>query len=91
MAKSTKKVGITGKYGTRYGVSLRKRIKVIEEKQHAKYACDFCGKNAVKREAAGIWKCRSCSKAFAGGAFSVSTPTGISARSHVQRLKELNQ
>ncbi|CAO3590378.1 unnamed protein product [Absidia cylindrospora] len=27
MAKRTKKVGITGKYGTRYGASLRKQVK----------------------------------------------------------------
>jgi hypothetical protein len=30
MAKRTKKVGIIGKYGTRYGASLRKRAKKIE-------------------------------------------------------------
>ena len=29
MAKRTKKVGITGKYGTRYGASLRKVIKKV--------------------------------------------------------------
>ena len=30
MTKRTRKVGITGKYGTRYGASLRKQIKKIE-------------------------------------------------------------
>ena len=30
MSKRTKKVGITGKYGTRYGASLRKQVKKIE-------------------------------------------------------------
>jgi len=30
MAKRTVKVGITGKYGTRYGANLRKRVKKIE-------------------------------------------------------------
>ena len=29
MAKRTKKVGITGKYGTQYGASLRKKVKKI--------------------------------------------------------------
>jgi large subunit ribosomal protein L37Ae len=43
-AKRTKKVGIVGKYGTRYGASLRKIIKKMEVSQHAKYACQFCGK-----------------------------------------------
>jgi hypothetical protein len=44
MGKRTKKVGICGKYGTRYGASLRKIIKKIEISQHAKYTCVFCGK-----------------------------------------------
>jgi predicted PP-loop superfamily ATPase len=44
MTKRTQKVGIVGKYGTRYGSSLRKIIKKIELTSHAKYACPFCGK-----------------------------------------------
>lgn len=42
--KRTQKVGIVGKYGTRYGASLRKQVKKIEVTQHAKYTCQFCGK-----------------------------------------------
>jgi len=89
MSKKTKKVGIVGKYGTRYGVSLRKRIKVVETAQHSKYTCEFCGKTAVKREAAGIWKCRACLKIMAGGAYVPATVAGISAKSQIQRLKDL--
>jgi large subunit ribosomal protein L37Ae len=37
-------VGIVGKYGTRYGASLRKQIKKMEVSQHSKYFCQFCGK-----------------------------------------------
>ncbi|EPT24467.1 ribosomal L37ae family protein, partial [Toxoplasma gondii ME49] len=37
-------VGVVGKYGTRYGASLRKQVKKIELQQHAKYSCPFCGK-----------------------------------------------
>jgi len=44
MAKRTKKVGIVGKYGTRYGASLRKDIKKFEIAQHSKYTCPYCGK-----------------------------------------------
>lgn len=44
MTKRTTKVGITRKYGTRYGSSLRKIIKKFELTQHAKYQCPFCGK-----------------------------------------------
>lgn len=43
-AKRTKKAGVVGKYGTRYGASLRKMVKKIEISQHGKYACYFCGK-----------------------------------------------
>lgn len=41
----TKKAGITGKYGTRYGGTLRKVIKKMEITQHSKYNCVFCGKD----------------------------------------------
>lgn len=44
MGKHTKKVGITGKYGTRYGASVRKQVKKMEISQHAKFTCVFCGK-----------------------------------------------
>ena len=50
MAKRTKKVGITGKYGTRYGASLRKTVKKMEISQHSKYTCTFCGKDKMKRK-----------------------------------------
>ena len=54
-AKRTRKVGIVGKYGTRYGASLRKMVKKIEVSQHAKYTCSFCGK--VGRSQIGIFAC----------------------------------
>lgn len=44
MAKRTKKVGVTGKYGTRYGGAIRKIVKKFEIQQHAKYLCPPCGK-----------------------------------------------
>ncbi|OIW33383.1 ribosomal protein L37ae [Coniochaeta ligniaria NRRL 30616] len=72
MAARTKKVGVTGKYGTRYGASLRKMVKKMETSQHAKYTCAFCGKDTVKRQAVGIWNCKSCKKTTAGGAYTVS-------------------
>ena len=46
MAKRTKKVGVTGKYGTRYGSSIRKIVKKFELQQRAKYVCPACGKVA---------------------------------------------
>ena len=37
-------MGVTGKYGTRYGASLRKQVKKMEISQHQKFMCVFCGK-----------------------------------------------
>lgn len=51
-SKRTKKVGIVGKYGTRYGASLRKQIKKMEVSQHSRYFCNFCGKVRAAREVA---------------------------------------
>ena len=48
MAKRTKKVGICGKYGTRYGASLRKVVKKFEITQRAKYVSPFSGKVSGK-------------------------------------------
>ena len=56
----------------RYGASLRKMVKKMETSQHAKYTCTFCGKDTVKRQAVGIWNCKSCRKTTAGGAYTVS-------------------
>ncbi|KAI3901878.1 hypothetical protein MKW98_006497, partial [Papaver atlanticum] len=67
--KHTKKAGIVGKYGTRYGASLHKQIKKMEISQHSKYFCEFCGKYAVKKKAVGIWGCKDCGKLKAGGAY----------------------
>jgi len=89
MAKRTKKVGITGKYGVRYGASIRKQIKKIEITQHAKYTCPFCGKDTVRRGAVGIWSCGSCRKTVAGGAWTMTTTAGATARSTIRRLREM--
>merc|ERR1712146_724872 len=51
MAKRTKKVGIVGKYGTRYGASLRKIVKKMEVSQHKRYQSPSCGANTLKRTA----------------------------------------
>ncbi|XP_062518002.1 large ribosomal subunit protein eL43-like [Corticium candelabrum] len=89
MAKRTKKVGVVGKYGTRYGSSLRKMVKKIEITQHAKYTCMFCGKDAMKRQCVGIWKCKACRKVVAGGAWVVSTTAAATVRSTIRRLREM--
>ncbi len=89
MAKRTKKVGIVGKYGTRYGASLRKMVKKMEISQHQVYVCSFCGKLSMRRNAAGIWECKHCKRVVAGGAWVYSTTAAASVRSAVRRLREM--
>ena len=89
MGKRTKKVGITGKYGTRYGATLRKLVKKIEVSQHSKYHCTFCGKDCIKRVSTGIWTCKSCKKTIAGGAYTLNTPSAVTVRSTIARLRKM--
>ncbi|KAI5152343.1 large subunit ribosomal protein L37Ae [Enteropsectra breve] len=84
MSTATKKVKICGKYGTRYGSTLRKRVKTFEISQHATYDCEMCGKKAVKRVCIGIWSCRRCNNKFAGGAYAPSSKTGEEANTVIK-------
>ena len=91
MERRTVKVGITGKYGTRYGAKLRKQVKAIEILQRTKYTCPFCGKDSVKRTAVGIWRCKACRRNIAGGAWEFSTSAAQTARTTIHRLKKDTQ
>ena len=88
MGIRTKKVGITGKYATRYGQKLRKQVKAIEILQRVRSICPFCGKKSIRREAAGIWKCRGCRRAIAGGAWEFVTTAATTAKTTINRLKK---
>ncbi len=84
---------MVGKYGTRYGASLRKTVKKMEITQHAKFHCSFCGKEAMKRKAVGIWYCnvKNCRITVAGGAWTYSTTAAVSVRSAIRRLREIKE
>ncbi len=73
MSRRTKKVGSSGKFGVRYGLSVKKQIKSVEGNKKGKYVCPRCYKKNVKRVSAGIWECRSCELKFTGGAYVPST------------------
>lgn len=73
MSRRTKKVGSSGKFGPRYGLSVKKQIRSIDQMRSSKYTCPRCYKKNVKRVSSGIWECRSCSYKFAGGAYSPRT------------------
>merc|ERR1711957_1046241 len=91
MAKHTKKVGITGKYGTRYGSSLRKIVKRYEILQRSRYHCSFCGKDSIRRWAGGIFKCKSetCGKTVAGGCWQLTTTAAATVKTTINRLKKV--
>ena len=61
----TKKVRAAGRYGARYGVSVRKKITDIEALQRKKQYCIFCKTGVAKRLSKGIWECKKCKKKFA--------------------------
>jgi large subunit ribosomal protein L37Ae len=65
----TKKVGLTGKFGPRYGTKTKKMVLEIESKQKKEKVCPYCERSALKRLAAGIWYCKKCKTKFAGGAY----------------------
>merc|ERR1712179_641017 len=89
MAKRTKKAGIVGKYGTRYGASLRKMVKKMEVTQHMRHTCTFCGKESMKRSATGLWKCKPYRRTVAGGAYNYSTVAAANVRSFIRRNKDM--
>ena len=70
MARGTKKVGITGRYGPRYGVKVRKQIRDISRHRARAQRCPECQHDAVKRISSGIWYCNHCKLKFAAAAYS---------------------
>ncbi len=76
----TKKVGATGKYGARYGSTLRKRTRLILGKMKEDIKCPRClTKGSVHRISTGIWHCKKCNAKFTGGAYYIETPRGTEA------------
>lgn len=65
----TKKVGSTGRFGSRYGMSIRRRVLKVEREQRAKHKCPDCSKNTLKRMSAGIFYCKNCGMNMAGKAY----------------------
>jgi len=66
----TKKVGTAGRFGARYGSTIRKAVAEIEAKMKAPHKCPYCySVGKLKRKAVGIWYCRKCKTTFAGGAY----------------------
>ena len=65
MSRATRKVGSTGRFGPRYGVSVRRRIGSVEVKPRKWHDCPECTKQRVRRVSTGIYRCRSCGRSRA--------------------------
>jgi len=73
MSRKTKKLGISAKFGARYGVSVKSQINAIEKKTKEKHPCPKCNYKSVRRVGSGIWECRHCGLKFTGGAYTPVT------------------
>ncbi len=84
----TKKVGSTGRFGTRYGATIRKRVRKIDDSLKSRYECPSCGSVKVKRVSIGIWQCNFCGFRFTGGSWAPETPGGQIALRTAKRLAD---
>jgi large subunit ribosomal protein L37Ae len=69
MSKRTKKASMTGRFGPRYGVSIRRRVLEVETRQRGRHTCPKCAAKALQRTSTSIWECRKCGHKYAGGAY----------------------
>ena len=69
MPKKLKKAKSAGRFGARYGRSIKAKLVKVEEKQRKKQKCPYCQKLGVKRLAGGIWECSKCNKKFASNTY----------------------
>ncbi|KAB0352389.1 hypothetical protein FD754_017246 [Muntiacus muntjak] len=76
MAKCTKNVGIVGKYGTRYGASLRKMVKKTEISQARQVYLLLLWQNQDEEKSS-------------GGAWTYNTTSAVTIKSAIRRLKEV--
>lgn len=60
---------MTGRFGARYGVSVRRRVLEVELRQRGRHPCPRCGARALRRTSTSIWECRRCGHKYAGGAY----------------------
>ena len=69
MPTKLKKTKSAGRFGARYGKTVKNRLVKVEVKQRVKQKCPFCSKLGVKRLSKGIWDCSKCNKKFASNTY----------------------
>lgn len=77
MTQGTKKVHATGRYGPRYGVRVRRRVRDIEVLQRKVHQCPNCSALTLKRFSSGIYLCKKCNVKFASAAYYPHPPKEI--------------
>ncbi len=69
MTTKSKKTKSSGRFGPRYGKTVKNRLVKIESKQRVRQKCPFCERMGVKRVSKGVWNCPKCKKKFASDTY----------------------
>jgi large subunit ribosomal protein L37Ae len=67
-------------HNSKYGKRIRDLVEASLLKKNERYECPKCGKRSVMRISNALWECRSCGVKIAGGAYSLGTDIGQTAR-----------
>src|SRR5207245_9547160 len=73
----TRKTGLAGGFGARYGTVTRRRYIAIVTGLRSKHECPRCMFRTVKRWSVGVWQCRKCGFKLGGGAYAPTTKLGV--------------
>ena len=69
----------------RGGAEIRKRVNALKDSKNSKFKCPRCEKKSVKRDSNSIWICKSCKAVYAGGTYSLTTPSGEASRRFTEK------
>ncbi|HLD60165.1 MAG TPA: hypothetical protein VI912_04165 [Candidatus Bilamarchaeaceae archaeon] len=63
---------------SKYGAKNRKKVDSTYKSKKTLYECRDCKKKKVaSNQSFSVWRCRSCGKVYAGGAYTFRTSSGI--------------
>lgn len=83
----TKKVGMAGRFGPRYGSRVRNAWRGIMEKSKGVQRCPKCQtKSTNMRDFLGVWQCPKCGARWTGGAWESETERGKESIRNATRL-----
>lgn len=91
MTRGTEKSHRAGRFGPRYGTSIRRRVANIERVQFQKHRCPQCLTGELQRESTSIWACRKCGHKFAGGAYIPRTEAFGKAQAPEEELEAVSE